>query len=254
VNNHATDQRSRFDKPPLFCMAGRIKACNTHLLVEQADRWGDTSACPTDKRAQSPGDRAGTIAGTVLELPAPQTSTPEEPMSRLLRSARIFAISAAVACLLPPASAQMAQAPQTSYALRFMSPETALKAAQAALARCRAQGFQVAVAVVDRSGVPQVVLRDRYAGPHTVEMAVRKAWTAASFRRGTSELAAETQAGRPMSGIRDLPGVIAAGGALPIDEGGTLWGAVGVSGGPGGEADEDCAGAGVKAVSDELAF
>ena len=152
---------------------------------------------------------------------------------------------------LPNADAQPAQA---TYNVRFMSPETALKAAQATLASCRAQGFQVAVAVVDRTGLPQVLLRDRFAGPHTADMAMGKAWTAASFRRNTAELAAETQAGKPMSGIRDLPRVIAAGGGVPIDEGGTLWGAIGVSGGPGGDADESCARAGIKAVADELSF
>jgi uncharacterized protein GlcG (DUF336 family) len=165
-----------------------------------------------------------------------------------------LAIVAALVAAGAPLSTQ-AQAPApASYTLRFMSPETALKAAQATLASCRAQGFQVAVAVVDRMGQPQVLLRDRFAGPHTVDMAIGKAWTAASFRRGTSDLAAETQAGRPMSGIRALPRVIAAGGGLPIDEGGTLWGAIGVSGGPGGDADDGCARAGVKAVADELAF
>ena len=150
----------------------------------------------------------------------------------------------------------LAQTPAgaATFSLRVMTPETALKAAQASLANCRAQGFQVAVAVVDRSGLPQVLLRDRFAGPHTVDMAIDKAWTAASFRRNTGELAAETQAGRAMSGIRALPRVIAAGGGVPIDEAGMLFGAIGVSGGPGGEADESCALAGIKAVADELAF
>ncbi len=147
-----------------------------------------------------------------------------------------------------------AQDNTATYSLRFMTPETALKAAQATLASCRAQGFQVAVAVVDRSGLPQVLLRDRFAGPHTVDMALDKAWTAATFRRNTGDLAAETQAGRPMSGIRSLPRVIAAGGGVPIDAAGTLLGAIGVSGGPGGEADESCAAAGIKAVADDLSF
>jgi uncharacterized protein GlcG (DUF336 family) len=151
----------------------------------------------------------------------------------------------------PPAAAQ---APPAGYTMRFMSPETALKAAQAALASCRAQDFQVAVVVVDRAGLVQVVLRDRFAGPHTVDMATAKAWTAASFRRSTADLAAETQAGRPMSGIRDLPRVVAAGGGLPVEAGGTLWGAIGVSGGPGGDADESCARAGLKAIAEDLAF
>jgi uncharacterized protein GlcG (DUF336 family) len=160
-------------------------------------------------------------------------------------------LAAALAGAAPHAAAQT---PQATFATRSMSPETALKAAQAALARCRAQDFQVAVAVVDRSGLPQVVLRDRFAGAHTVDMAIDKAWTAASFRRATTDLAVETQAGRPMSGIRALPRVIAAGGGLPIDEGGSLWGAIGVSGGPGGDSDDGCARAGIKAIADELSF
>jgi uncharacterized protein GlcG (DUF336 family) len=112
----------------------------------------------------------------------------------------------------------------------------------------------VAVAVVDRGGVPQVLLRDRFAGPHTVDMAINKAWTAVSFRIATGELGAQTHAGRPMSGIRNLPRVIAAGGGLPIEAGGSLWGAIGVSGAPNGEADERCAQAGIDAVADELSF
>jgi uncharacterized protein GlcG (DUF336 family) len=161
-------------------------------------------------------------------------------------------VRACVAAALCAAAA--AAGAQATFSVRLMSPETALRAAQAALAGCRAQGYQVAVAVVDRSGVVQALLRDRFAGAHTPDMALAKAWTAASFRRATSDLAAETQPGRPMSGVRDLPRVLAAGGGVPIDEGGTLWGAVGVSGGPGGEADEACARAGIKAVADDLAF
>ena len=89
-----------------------------------------------------------------------------------------------------------AEAP--TFMVKMLAPETALKAAQIALAQCRKNGFQTAVAVVDRAGVVQVILRDRYAGPHTPDMAVAKAWTAASFKRSTSSLAVETQPGKPM--------------------------------------------------------
>jgi uncharacterized protein GlcG (DUF336 family) len=160
---------------------------------------------------------------------------------------------AAIAALLLMPVALPAQ-PSASYTVRLMTPETALKGAQAALAACRAQNLQVAVAVVDRAGLLQVLLRDRFAGPHTVDMALNKAWTAASFRTATTELGAQTQPGRPMSGIRDLPRVIAAGGGMPVEAGGSLWGAIGVSGGPNGEADDRCAKAGIDAVADELSF
>jgi uncharacterized protein GlcG (DUF336 family) len=67
-------------------------------------------------------------------------------------------------------------------------------------------------------------------------------------------LAADTQPGRPMSGLRNLPRFLAAGGGLVIEGGGTALGAIGVSGGPGGDADEACAKAGIKAISDAMEF
>ena len=132
--------------------------------------------------------------------------------------------------------------------VRQMTPEVAYKAARAALESCRAKGYSVGVAVVDRSGVAQVFLRDRFGGAHTVSTAISKAWTSASFRQSTLALALETQPGKPMSGIRDVPGVIAAGGGLPIEAAGAVVGAIGVSGAPGGEADEACAQAGIEAI------
>ena len=59
---------------------------------------------------------------------------------------------------------------------------------KAALAQCRGSGYQVAVAIVDRSGLTQVMLRDRFAGPHTVDVATNKAWSAISFRTSTRAL------------------------------------------------------------------
>jgi uncharacterized protein GlcG (DUF336 family) len=145
-----------------------------------------------------------------------------------------------------------AAAADATFTLRVLTPESALKAAQAALARCRAAGFQVSVAVVDRMGVEQVMLRDRFAGPHTPGTARGKAYTAVSFRTSTTELAEATQAGRPASGIRELPGVVAVGGGLLIEAGGALMGAIGVSGAPGGREDDACAAAGVAAIRDDL--
>jgi len=86
---------------------------------------------------------------------------------------------------------------QATFTMKVMTPETALKAAQAALKSCRERGFQVTVAVVDRAGVVQVLLRDRFAGSHTPDMASAKAYTAASFRTNTTELAEASQPGRP---------------------------------------------------------
>ena len=136
----------------------------------------------------------------------------------------------------------------------MMTPETALKAAQAALKKCRDDGFQVAVAVVDRGGITQVLLRDRFAGPHTVRMAVDKAWTAVSFRTNTTELAKATQAGSPQSGIRHRPRVAAVGGGQIVEGGGVLLGGIGGSGAPAGDRDDVCAKAGISAIQDSVDF
>ncbi len=139
-----------------------------------------------------------------------------------------------------------------TFSVRILTPETALKAAQAALAKCRASGYQATVAVVDRMGVVQVLLRDRFAGPHTPDMAISKAYTAASFRTNTTELADATQPGRPQSGIRNRPGVAAVGGGVKIEAGGSLLGAIGVSGAPGGREDDACAEAGITAIREDI--
>lgn len=156
--------------------------------------------------------------------------------------------------LLAGGMALPAAAQQGTFSVKLMTPETALAAAQAALAHCRKAGHQVAVAVVDRSGMLQVLLRDRFAGAHTVDVATNKAWTAASFRISTTDLAAETQPGKSMSGIRAAPRVAAIGGGLLVEAGGSTFGAIGVSGAPGGEADEACAAAGLKAIADAIEF
>lgn len=150
--------------------------------------------------------------------------------------------------------AGLSYAQDGTYGVRLLTPEAALRAAQGALAKCRAEGYQVAVAVVDRSGIVQVVLRDRFAGPHTPDMAVSKAWTAVTFRTNTTPLAGETQAGKPMSGIRNRPGVAAVGGGRIIEAAGTLLGGIGVSGAPGGERDDACADAGIAAIRDAIEF
>ena len=137
---------------------------------------------------------------------------------------------------------------------KSLSPELALDLARAALADCRKRGFQVTVAVVDRFGVTQVLLRDRFAGPHTVPTATGKAWTAVSFRTSTAELNAMSQPGSMQAGIRNLPGAVIIGGGLTVEAGGSLLGAIGVSGAPGGDADEACAKAGIDAVRDRLDF
>ncbi len=145
-------------------------------------------------------------------------------------------------------------AQEATFSTKSLKPETALKAAQAALESCRKSGYQVAVAVVDRAGLTQVMLRDRFAGPHTPDTAINKAWTAVSFRTNSSDLAKESQPGTAMYGLRQLPRVVTIGGGVMIQGAGHLYGGIGVSGAPGGAADDVCALAGIKAIADEIEF
>ena len=151
-------------------------------------------------------------------------------------------------------TAALAQTSTATHTVRVLTPEAAQKAVNAAMAECRRQGFQVAVAVVDRAGVTQSLLRDRFAGAHTPDVAADKAWTAVSFRTPTTELARATQPGQPSSGLRSVQRFTAVGGGLTIEAAGSIVGGIGVSGAPSGDADDSCARAGIAALRDDLEF
>ncbi len=162
----------------------------------------------------------------------------------------------ATACTLA-LSAPLSGAAQDGEALvtfQSLKPEVAFELAQAALLACRNGGYQVGVSVVDRFGVEQVFLRDRFAGPHTGETAFRKAWTAVSFRTDTLALDTTTGPDGIASGIRHLSLALPLGGGVPIDAAGSMVGGVGVSGAPGPDIDDECARAGIAAIEDQIAF
>lgn len=158
-------------------------------------------------------------------------------MRKLIAS--LVLVGAAFA-LAAPHSAR-AQNAEALVSVDFLKPEVALDLAQAALQVCRDAGYQVAVAVVDRSGLPQVMLRDRFAGAHTVDTAVRKAWTAVSFRTSTLELNTLVAESPVMAGLPDITNALVLGGGVPITAAGTLVGGIGVSGAPGADLDDECA-------------
>lgn len=166
----------------------------------------------------------------------------------------MFLLTRAAPALLATALATGALAQKATYPTRSLTPEAALRAARAALAACARNGHQVAVAVTDRAGHPLVMLRDRHAGPHTPQTAVSKAYTALSFKMDTTSFAQATRSGEAASGIRHLPGVVAIGGGWPLESAGSLVGAIGVSGAPGGDADDVCAKAGIAEIRDDLEF
>ena len=161
----------------------------------------------------------------------------------------ILALSAAVA--LPAGAEDDEDAVMTYQALK---PDFAIKVAVAAMEACREEGYQVGVSVVDRFGNLQAFVRDRFAGAHTIETATRKAWTAVSFRTNTSELDTVTQPGGDAFGIRFISQALPLGGGIMIESGGSMIGAVGVSGAPGPHLDDECAEAGIAAIEDALGF
>ena len=145
------------------------------------------------------------------------------------------------------------------YTTRSLSVELASRAAWGAIKDCRKRGYSVAVAVVDRGGNLQAYLRDRFAGPHTMETAFRKAWTANSFRQNTSDLADMLQKGIIPNQVQHNPGALLVGGGELIQAGGSLIGGIGVSGAPPGKSEKDsidgaCARAGLDTIQENLEF
>jgi uncharacterized protein GlcG (DUF336 family) len=90
----------------------------------------------------------------------------------------------------------------------------------------------VTAVVVDPSGRMVALGRMDKARPITVEMALNKAYTAASFQQPTSELAgASSQTWFQSLVVSSNGRIMAGGGAVPIVEGGNVVGAVAVAGG-----------------------
>ena len=125
----------------------------------------------------------------------------------------------------------------------------ASKAAQAALDHCKKDGYRISASVVDRSGLLRALLRADGAGAHTVDSSRKKAYTAASLRRATTDLA-EMLAKQPaLQGLRDMnDSILIVGGGLPIEIAGEVVGAIGVGGAPGAHLDDACAEAGLDAI------
>lgn len=135
---------------------------------------------------------------------------------------------------------------------RVMALELARDIAQGAVDACRDAGYQVSAVVVDRDGFEQVVLRDVYASRFTVQIARDKAnavilsgIASGEFRANRADIRTE---------MNHVDGILMLDGGVPIEAAGSLLGAVGVSGAPGGDKDAACARAGLEAVAERLQF
>jgi uncharacterized protein GlcG (DUF336 family) len=134
---------------------------------------------------------------------------------------------------------------------QLLSAEAANAMVMEALAQCRKDGYKVSAAVVDRGGNLLAFIRDPASGPHTAESSRRKAFTAATFGMTSAAFTALT-ANPGAAGLKDLTGVFALAGGVPIKVGNNVLGGIGVGGAPGGEKDEACANAGLQHVADQL--
>jgi uncharacterized protein GlcG (DUF336 family) len=137
-------------------------------------------------------------------------------------------------------------------ATRMMTLPLAADIASAAVDACAKAGYQVSAVVVDRSGAPQVVMRDVFASRFTIDIAESKAnavvlsgVSSAEFRKNRADIVPE---------MNEVDGVLVMAGGLPIRAAGALLGAVGVSGAPGGDKDEACAQAAIEHVQERLDF
>ena len=155
-----------------------------------------------------------------------------------------FAVATALACALAAsADAQIVR--------KDLSVDTALIIATTAMADCKAKGWPVSVAVLGRNGEVLVHLRGDNTGPHTMENAYKKAFTARTFRIASGEME-DRQKKNPAMGAQYLTGFTTGRGALPISIGNDVIGAAGASGAPGGEKDEDCIKNGIAKAADLL--
>ncbi|HYS82649.1 MAG TPA: heme-binding protein [Anaeromyxobacteraceae bacterium] len=157
-------------------------------------------------------------------------------------------VVAAAALTFASISSAHAQAPLTE---KNVSMKMALAIIDGVLEQCTKDGYKVSVVVVSNDAVVRASLRGDGTGPHTLEFARRKAYTARTRNQTSLEFMKLTD--NPASAyLKQIPDVVAVGGGVPIRIGNVPIGAVGVSGAPGGEKDEVCANAGIAKVAEQL--
>ena len=126
--------------------------------------------------------------------------------------------------------------------------EAANTAAQAAVRYAEAHGWKFNAAVVDRGGNLMAFLRMPGAFIHSIDLAIDKAYTSASFGFPTKAWMGAVGHDEGMKlGFSSQPRLIVFGGGLPIKAGDDWIGGIGVSGAS-VQVDEECAQAGLAAI------
>jgi uncharacterized protein GlcG (DUF336 family) len=155
-----------------------------------------------------------------------------------------IAVAAMVCALTTPALAQTLNN-------KDISADIAVTVATTAMADCKAKGYKVSAVVVGRVGEIMVQIRGDGTGPHTMENAFKKAFTARTFKIASGEMEKRLK-DNPQMGAQFLTGFTTARGGLPIKIGEDVVAAAAVSGAPGGEKDEACVQTGLDKVRDQL--
>jgi len=133
-----------------------------------------------------------------------------------------------------------------------ISADLASQAVAAVVAKCASQGYAKTGVLVDADGVQQAVLRGNHAGAHTLDSAFYKAFTSASFKTDTTALVERSKTVPVLANLFKLPHLLLLGGGIVIKVGDEVVGAIGASGAPGGDLDDDCARAGRDKIKDQL--
>ena len=126
------------------------------------------------------------------------------------------------------------------------------------VAHCARNGYKVVAVVVDLDGVRQAMLRGDGAPIHSMDNAFYKAYTVASMglarKEESTKQIADRMAKAPPSNVPvfPLPNITYAQGAVAVVANGETIGALGVSGAPGGNFDEECARAALGKVKDRM--
>lgn len=129
-----------------------------------------------------------------------------------------------------------------------ISVEAASQALAATVSHARQMGIAINVAITDSNGTLAGFLRMPGAFLHSIDIAIDKAYTAASFGFPTSQWMKILEGDEALkAGIPLRPRLVIFGGGLPVVENGVRIGGIGVSGGS-AEQDEECARAGLKAI------
>jgi uncharacterized protein GlcG (DUF336 family) len=165
---------------------------------------------------------------------------------------RSYALAAAAGLAAFASSNAWSADPLPSETDKVLTAALAVEAAQAAIAACKAQGYNETVTIVDRTGTPKVIILGDGARNLTLEVSRRRAYTSALRGVSTGDFTKTVSApGAFNPAVYDAQFTTGQGG-LPIKVGEDTIGGIGAGGAPGGDKDEACALAGLDKIKDRL--